>query len=120
MKILVNQPILNIDGSEFKAIKKQARINELGQIIEPAVEETLLLVDVITDALLMTFKDDNELSGKQKIELIELARRTHKARGKTLEITLDEASVIKKRVQKGFTALVYVNVHEMFEKPSSK
>jgi hypothetical protein len=119
MKLTVNQAIIDIDDSEFKVITKKAQVNEAGDILVPATKETLLLVDVIINSLTMTFKEDAELAGSKKLELIDLARRTHKARGTFLELTTDEATLIKKRVEKGYTALVFENVHTMIEKSTN-
>lgn len=103
MKILVNTPILDIDGTELKDGDK-----------------TMILADVLLKALLLTVKEDETSGEEQKLKLWNLAQAVQAARGTTLDLTINEAALIKSRVCKLFPgALIIGNVHKIFETEGS-
>lgn len=100
MKVTMNDPILNIDGTELKNEKN----------------ETVILVDLIITACTITLKSETEDTGDNMLKKWDLAQRAHNARGTTMELTLEEATFIKDRIRKAFSStIIYANAHRILE-----
>lgn len=99
MKVTMNDPIRSVDGTEVKDNGK-----------------TVLFVDIIITALTAVIQEDKDEAGSKMLEKWDLAERAHKARGETMEMTLDEAAFIKERIRKVFSSTVmYANAHKYLE-----
>jgi hypothetical protein len=99
MIITMNDPILNVDGTEVKTADK-----------------TLLFVDVIISSMTASIDEDKNEAGESMLKKWDLAQRAQKARGGTMEITVDEASFIKERIRKVYVSTtIYANAHRLLE-----
>lgn len=99
MKVTMNDPILNVDGNEIKEGDK-----------------AIIFVDIIVSALVTAISSDQGESGEEMLKKWDLAQRAHKARGGTLDLTIDEGAFIKERIRKVFSSTVmYANAHRYFE-----
>lgn len=104
MKILVNEPILEVDGKELKTPENT----------------TMTLADVLIKALVSAHDDDLKTSADEKLKLWMLAEKVEKSRGGSMELTIDEAAALKARVNKMFpSAIIIGNVHKIFEAASN-
>jgi hypothetical protein len=99
MKITMNDPIRNVDGTEIKN-----------------GDTAVLFVDIIITALTATVESDKNEEGKEMLKKWDLAERAQKARGDVMEITTDEASFIKERIRKVYAStIMYANAHRLLE-----
>lgn len=111
MKIAVNTPIVNVDGTEFK----EPIVDQNGLKIGDS-DKTVLFVDLIMTSMTTTLKEDVNESGEAMMKKWELAERAHKSRADVMDITIDEGTFIKERIRKTFASTVfYVNAHKIIE-----
>lgn len=104
MKVTMNDPIRNVDGSEIKN-----------------GESTLVLADVLITALVNSLEADKNEDAVTTLKRWNLAQKIQEARGAVLDITIDEAAFIKERVRKVYlSAIMYGNVHKYLEDATSK
>lgn len=80
---------------------------------EPDKKETMTLAKVACDAIMAEMPDEKR-SGKQKAEAYELALRI--MAGRTIEISIEEAALIKDRIGKAYGALVVGQCWPLLEK----
>lgn len=99
MKVTMNDPIRNVDGTEVKN-----------------GETPVLFVDVIITALTAAIEADKNEEGSAMLKKWDLAERAQKARGDAMEMTTDEASFIKERIRKVYSStIMYANAHRLLE-----
>lgn len=104
MKITVNDPILHVDGKEVKE-----------------GEQALVFADIIITSMTATIASDKDDSGDVMLKKWDLAERTQKARGDSMEITTDESAFIKERIRKVFAStIMYANAHRILEAAADK
>ena len=97
MKLNVNEVIKDMDG---KAIETPKRFAD-GKVVEV---EKLTVKKILMEALLQTGDMDKNLSGMEKYERSELARKINS--GGIVELTVEETATIKRRVGEICTPLV--------------
>lgn len=93
----VDTPILNLEGDAL---------------------ENATAKSVILEALMVTFEDDRNLTGEQKIKIFLLAQRVQS--GGEVDFTSDDITLMKTRVAKGFNALAVGRVWELLDPASVK
>lgn len=71
----------------------------------PRADQAVALSQVIADCLLSNLKDDNKLTGTQKIEIHRLAERL--VEGGSREYTIQELGLIETRCLEAASILVY-------------
>ncbi len=68
-------------------------------------EASLTLGAVATNALLMPYEDERNLSGDDKVKRFKLAQRIHDAQGE-VDISSEEITLLKSLIAKAYTPLV--------------
>lgn len=106
MKKNFNTNIKAIDGTDMVITDQSGNI----------IEKTTSLSKIILNALQGQLQGDDRLSGEERCKLIDLALRIYKATD-IIDITLEEARVIKDRVGKlpGLNHVVYYRLNELLE-----
>lgn len=109
MKLAVNNTIDGLDG-------KPMTYEEEKEIAGSKAKMTITLTfkKVTTDALCTLYQDEKDLSGEEKIKRALLAQKIYSAQD-IVEITVDEAGLIKKLVNRLYGTIPYFRVHEMIE-----
>lgn len=93
MKINFNQPIKNIKGEDI---------------------ENLTLKTISVEALLAAFDDErSSLTGEEKVKRYHLATQIHT--NDEIDITVEDISLIKKLIGKGYGALIVGQAWEVLE-----
>lgn len=100
MKINPDEVIRDLDGEALKVIDHKTEIESL-----------LTLRRIIIDSLLLNERD---LDGEQKLNRFNLAKKIHEA-DSIIEVTVEEAVLIKTLVNKRYSTLVYARVNEVLE-----
>ena len=99
MKVTMNDPIRNVDGTEIKN-----------------GDSAVLFVDIIITALTASIEADRNEDGAAMLRKWDLAERAQKARGDVMEMTTDDAAFIKERIRKVYASTVmYANAHRLLE-----
>lgn len=106
MKLDLSVEMKNLDGSPIKDISRPEH---------PA----LTLRDIISSALLNE-RDDERLSGQEKSIRFALATKIWGANGHPLELTVEEAALIKEAVGKGYKPIISGQVWAIIESQTSK
>lgn len=106
-----NIPIKAIDGTDML---------EQGAENGKPISRASTLIGIVLTALQAPLKGDENLTGTKRCELIALALRIHAANG-DVEISLDEATLIKNRVEKlqGLNHVVFYRLNEFLEAKES-
>lgn len=99
MKINFTQVINNLDGTPLKNEKN----------------EDLTLGMVCKNALLMSFPDEQSLTGEEKLKRYDMAVLIHAAKDDTLDLTAERVAEIKKLVAKFYGPLVVGQAWKMLE-----
>jgi len=100
MKIKMNQAIVGLNGKQIELLEKK-----------------LNLGDVCAEALVNNHPDEKGVAGKEKLERFELAIKVYK--GKDVELTSEEITLIKKLVAFSYAPLVCGQVWKMIDPKSS-
>lgn len=74
----------------------------------------LTLGAVATNALLMPYEDERNLSGDEKVKRFKLAQRIHDAAGE-VDISAEEITLLKSLIAKAYTALVVGQAYAILE-----
>lgn len=98
MKINVNEELTSLDGSIL--------IDESGK---PLTVKNVLTISLISPT------PNESLSGDEKYAHYDLSKRVHEAEP-DLNVTVDEAVILKKRVGLFYGALVYGRIVDIIEK----
>lgn len=96
MKINFNQTLNNITGEVLKEGDKE-----------------ITLKPIIINALMGSYEDEKTLSGEDKLARYELATKINQT--EEAEITVEEASQIKKLVGKAYSTLIVGQVYKILE-----
>lgn len=107
MQIDVTQPVIGYDGEplELPATKP-------GEAVEP-----LILKKALADALMGSFRDEEKISGSEKMKRFELARKIHKCEG-PFELNMDDLELAKSMVAKMYATVVSGAVWDMLTEES--
>lgn len=99
---------INVDGNVLTLDENPVRVDGGdGKVID------LTFKKVIVDSLLIMGQKDAEVSGEEKLKRYKLAKTI--SQGGEVEVTTEEASLIKSQVNKVYSPLVYGRVHELIE-----
>lgn len=107
MKIALNQKLKDFDGEVLiteKLVGKETK------------KTPLTIAEVVINSLTANFGDEKDLTGDEKVKRFILAQKIHRKKDGTAEITIDEASMVKKLVGKAYGVLIVGQVFEILEK----
>jgi hypothetical protein len=99
MQVNFDQKLLNLDGTE---------------VVNPNDKEPTLLRGIAVTALLAQFEDERSLSGEDKLKRWELALKIKNGED-PIELSVEEISLVKKLIGKGFVVLVVGQAWKMLE-----
>ena len=99
MYVNIDQSFKNVDGTN---------------LVDVDTKEVVKLKPVIVNALLGMFKDEEQLSGGEKLERWQLAIKINNADG-DIELSAEEISLIKLLIGKMFTTIIVGQAFEMLE-----
>ena len=113
MKVNFNKPLINFDDTPMKQ-NKVVEIGSTGRFDVLELNENLMLNSIIVNALSTRYKEDDNLEQRVALERFELALRIKKAKGE-IEITTEDAVLIKNVALKGCTILAHGRICELIE-----
>lgn len=107
MKISLNQKIKDLDGEAIET-----------QIIKgkKVKTEILTLGSAITQALTNNYKDDQELSGNEKVKRFTLAQKIYRKKETSVDLKVEEITLIKNLIGKSYGTLVVGQIWQILEK----
>lgn len=79
--------------------------------------EQMILKKAICDSLMGAFRDEEKVSGEEKVKRFDLARKVHKCLGE-FEFTMGDLDLVKKMVAKMYTTAVSGAVWDMLAEES--
>lgn len=82
---------------------------------EPIIEEgkPITLSTICSSALLMPYEDEKNLSGDEKVKRFKLASQVYDSGEQ--EITIEDASLLKKLIAKAYTPLIVGRAYALLE-----
>lgn len=98
----LNQPISNLDGTT---------------VVEGG--KSMIAAGIIENALLLSFPDEQNLAGDEKIKRYALALKIN-AKPEDVQLTADEIALIKKLVAKGWGPLIVGQIWKLLDPASVK
>ena len=117
MKVNLYVKLLGFDGCP---VKKTKVVTTDGVPEAKEIDgEFVLLSDVIANAVSSTYRDDDKISPDEKLNRFALALETKKAKG-PIEISVEDAGLIKKMAVKGCSVLAYGRICELLESAETK
>ena len=113
MKIDVTQVIQQLDGTPMLVDQEPER-NSAGQVIglKEGTGQPATFARTAVDALLATFKGEEELAGSKKLERFKLAEKLHGAM-LPVELSEPEAELIKSLACRAYGTLVYARIDQI-------
>jgi len=91
-----------------------AAIGLTGDALKDETGKDITFKVVALNALLGQYDDERSLSGEEKLKRYRLAGRISKAEG-AIELTIEEAALLKQLVGKAYGSLLYGLVHDFLE-----
>ncbi len=113
MKVNFNRSLINFDDTPMKQ-NKVVEIGNTGKFDVMELNEELMLNSIIVNALSARYKEDANLKQRVALDRFELALRIKKAKGE-IEITAEDAVLIKDVALKGCTILAHGRICELIE-----
>jgi len=116
MKVKLNTELKDFEGNAMVfavAIAGQPATDTQPAVkAQPAVNATL--GKMMIESLLVTFKDEENLSGEEKLKRWQLAIKIKNAEV-TVEMTVEEIALVKKLVGKAYSTIIVGQVWELLE-----
>ena len=107
MKINLNQKLKTFDGETLKTSK------QIGKKIE---EVPFTISEAIINSLTANFEDEKDLTGEEKVKRFIIAQKVQRNKDKTIDLSVEDVSMVKKLVGKAFGVLIVGQVWEILEK----
>lgn len=118
MKVNVKQEIISLQGE----VVKEDVVKERDENDKPTkvVKEAVTVGKLIINALMASYRDDDQCSGEDKTKRFRISLKVQEAKDE-VELDLDDVSFIKKYINKaGYNPLAYARINEAFEKAGDK
>lgn len=110
MKVDFNVELLSYEGKPIK--KTKTVTTETGRQVEE-LEENLLIANAVINALSGTYASDQGMDPAEKLKRFALSLEI--AKGQPVELTIDDAALIKKLALMGSTVLAYGRIDALLE-----
>ena len=106
MKIKIDQPVRNFDGTTIESVKTPAVRNADGRIIVPAEIEMLTFRTVIENAINLQ-TEAQPLTAEKKLRAFQIGVKLNAKRLAEYELTVDQIVFVKERVGTFYSPVVY-------------
>ena len=117
MKVKLNTELKDFEGNAMVfavAIAGQPATDTQPAVkAQPAVNATL--GKMMIESLLATFKDEENLSGEEKLKRWQLAIKIKNNAETAVEMTVEEIALIKKLIGKAYSTIIVGQVWELLE-----
>ena len=112
MNINFKQALIDYDGVPVLKTKITEDADGITRRVE--TDAPILLEDIVISALSASYREDAECKPKDKLERFALSLRIKNAK-EGVEVTIEEAALIKKMVTKGCTVLACGRICKLVE-----